>query len=516
MSAVEIDALAGVGDFTRDRWGRPLIVPAGGGKPKPYTRASGAAKPIEDTYNLEQWHRRNVAHGLATDPSLVARMLAIGGAPQTWTADDKKAVNAVVEAANIAAKAHAAADTGTAVHALVEKVNRGEDPGALGMFADDIDAYRQAITDTGWVIEPELVEVRMVCDELEMAGTCDLLVWDPEDACYYVADLKTGSSVEYATLSHATQIAAYANSVVYNPATGERRRLAINTDVGYVIHLPAGQGRCEIHEINLVAGLKAARLANEVRKTRTAAKKWTQPFLSADVTTPPSRTDREYNLRDRVQAIVDAGHADKLVWRWPDGVATFKSQDIFDAGDLDRIEQAVVHAEADAEMPFRPLHVEPEARSTATATIDPNVIDEGDDVDDDTYLALQARFEALDSIQAATLKDVAARAREAGFPISVSQRRSRRRIDITRGLLGWALCDFDVDSVRLMLAQITGSQIANQPGVEIGVIAGQLTLEQAAEFARLMEGLVDNSLIATFTDTGIEFHINQAHREDKQ
>jgi hypothetical protein len=234
------------------------------------------------------------------------------------------------------------------------------------------------------------------------------------------------------------------------------------------------------------------------------------------VTTPPSRTDREYNLRDRVQAIVDAGHADKLVWRWPDGVATFKSQDIFDAGDLDRIEQAVVHAEADAEMPFRPLHVEPEARSTATATIDPNVIDEGDDVDDDTYLALQARFEALDSVQAATLKDVAARAREAGFPISVSQRRSRRRIDITRGLLGWALCDFDVDSVRLMLAQITGSQIANQPGVEIGVIAGQLTLEQAAEFARLMEGLVDNSLIATFTDTGIEFHINQAHREDKQ
>src|SRR6478752_2935322 len=54
-------------DFFRDQWGRPLVVPAGGDRPRPYTRSSSAAKTIEDTYNLEMWARRNVAFGMARD-----------------------------------------------------------------------------------------------------------------------------------------------------------------------------------------------------------------------------------------------------------------------------------------------------------------------------------------------------------------------------------------------------------------------------------------------------------------
>lgn len=39
----------------RDRWGRPLITPPDGGKPKPYTRASTLAKALDDNQGLIDW-----------------------------------------------------------------------------------------------------------------------------------------------------------------------------------------------------------------------------------------------------------------------------------------------------------------------------------------------------------------------------------------------------------------------------------------------------------------------------
>ena len=68
-------------DFVRDQWMRPLVVPVGGGRPIPYTRASAAAKTVEDTYQLELWARRNIVFGMSRDPSLIARTIALGGDP---------------------------------------------------------------------------------------------------------------------------------------------------------------------------------------------------------------------------------------------------------------------------------------------------------------------------------------------------------------------------------------------------------------------------------------------------
>src|SRR6185503_18481592 len=93
-------------DFTRDQYGRPLVVPATGGRPRPYTRSSSAAKTIEDTYNLELWARRNVAFGMARDTSLVARVLAAAGDPSTWDTPTKRAVDRIVEDAATVAQAH--------------------------------------------------------------------------------------------------------------------------------------------------------------------------------------------------------------------------------------------------------------------------------------------------------------------------------------------------------------------------------------------------------------------------
>jgi hypothetical protein len=261
-------------DYRRDRWGRPLIVPASGGKAKPYTRASSAAKTIEDTYNLELWARRNVVYGMAKDPSLVARVLGLGGSPHEWDQDAKKEANAIAEAAATVAQAQRSADIGTAVHRMVERINLGEDVDG-GPYQADLDAYRAAIDAMGWVIDPRYVECRMVCDELEMAGTCDLIVWDERRGYHHIADLKTGSTVEYAVLGHAAQLAAYANGDLYNVEADTREEVdKLHEGLGYIIHLPAGQGRCDIYELDLMEGYGAAILANQVRNIRKSAKRW--------------------------------------------------------------------------------------------------------------------------------------------------------------------------------------------------------------------------------------------------
>ncbi len=45
-------------DFTRDRWGRPLIIPADGGKAIAYGRFSSHGSVLEDKFALEKWKIR--------------------------------------------------------------------------------------------------------------------------------------------------------------------------------------------------------------------------------------------------------------------------------------------------------------------------------------------------------------------------------------------------------------------------------------------------------------------------
>lgn len=268
-----------VADFKRDRWGRPLVVPAGKTRALPYVRASAAAKTIEDTYNLELWARRNAGFGMAHDASLVARILAIGGEPGTWDQPTKTAVNKIMDDAAAVAKAHKAADIGTAVHRLTEQHDLGLTVTA-GPYQADLDAYTAALATANLRIVPSYVECRMVCDELQMAGTADRLLRTP-NGTLVVGDIKTSASVEYGALGWAAQLAAYANSDLYNPADDTRQKLdELERGWGVIIHLPAGKGTCDLYRVDLVAGLEAARLANTVRTTRTASKAWLTPHTT--------------------------------------------------------------------------------------------------------------------------------------------------------------------------------------------------------------------------------------------
>lgn len=238
----------------RDGYGRPLIVPPGGGKPKAYTRATTFAGTMEDTYNLGLWQQRMTAVGLSERADL---LLAVSA-----HRDDKKRLDEIVEQAKEAAQAHAAATTGTALHALAEQLDRGQVvPTVPEAYLDDLAAY--ARTTQG--MTHLHIERLLVLDDLKVAGTPDRVV--EYKGGRYIADIKTGS-ITYGMGKIAVQLALYSRGHLYDPETGQREPLGVDQRNALVIHLPAGTGTCSLHWVNIAAGWEAVQHAAWVRSWR--------------------------------------------------------------------------------------------------------------------------------------------------------------------------------------------------------------------------------------------------------
>lgn len=290
MTTVDSFTSAGETEVPRDRWKRPLVVPPGGGKPKPYTRCTTFVDCLEDRYRLELWQQRMVALGLADRPDLLLSVSA--------HRHDRKELDAITERARAAAAAGAAATTGTAEHALCEQIDRGQRLGVIpAAYQADLDAYRAATAPLRMVE----IESFSVCDDLAVGGTPDRIAEFNGD--YIVADLKTGS-IEYGALKIAMQLAVYAHSRPYDPATQQRvpRPYTVDTERAIVIHLPAGQGHCELYWVDIAAGWLAVQVAAEVRAWRRRTG-WFTPFRP---TTPP----------DLATAIATAPTVEKLRALW--------------------------------------------------------------------------------------------------------------------------------------------------------------------------------------------------------
>lgn len=261
-------------EVPRDRWGRPLIIPADGGKPVPYVRASTMAKALDDTSNLMLWKQRVTAVGLAKSPHLRARLAGlvakhfdpIGG-------DGKRDLSELVEEAAEAGGASDAASMGTGLHSLTEAVDAGTPISEL-LVDDQTQGRLVEYADATSGLEVLDVETFVVNDTVQAAGTFDRLVRLP-DGRVVVADLKTGAHDANYPLGVATQIAVYANGLRYDPATGERGVLHADLDVsmGLLIHLPQKGAGCDLYALDLVKGWEAAleaRRVYDIRKWKAA------------------------------------------------------------------------------------------------------------------------------------------------------------------------------------------------------------------------------------------------------
>lgn len=245
-------------DIDRDRWGRPLIVPVGGTKPEPYTRVSTLAKTLDDKTALAKWMCRQTAIGLSERPDLVSLIGA--------SRDDKKVVGGAVDKAMATAKSDEASNVGTTLHSLTERYDAGtyDDSFVASELHADVCAYAFAMEH----IKIQAAELFVVCDELRAAGTFDRIVTLP-DGRTMVADIKTGQNEPKYPHGSTTQIAIYSRGTPYTPDKGRTKPLAelgVSQTEGLLIHLPAGQRRCDLYIVDLTIGWALATVATKVRE----------------------------------------------------------------------------------------------------------------------------------------------------------------------------------------------------------------------------------------------------------
>jgi hypothetical protein len=228
----------------RDRYGRPMVVPPKGGKPVAYTRTTTVAGSLDDGTGLVAWKLRMAATGLTLRPDL---LLAASAARE-----DKLEMDKLVEDSMEAAGATRQATIGTAIHALTEKLDRGQDLGPIPEdYVADIQAYAEATKNFTNIH----IEQFCVLDKYKIAGTPDRVVEYKGEK--FISDLKTGS-ISYPN-KIAMQLSVYANGLPYDPATATRGSWGdVNTEKGIIVHLPAGGGQCTLHFVDLVHGWKVS------------------------------------------------------------------------------------------------------------------------------------------------------------------------------------------------------------------------------------------------------------------
>ena len=258
-----------------------------------YTRCTSFVGVLDDRSALEKWQKRIVLRGLLADPALLGELGSNGAdvedAELNWFADQ----------AFEAGDGHEKARKGTDLHALSELVDAGE-PFPAELWNDDAQAFRpitlQDRADMAAYVrlrdELGLVyldrELFVVDDVHKIGGTFDGLaaqaplitidgatgeVVSVESACPencgkpVIVDLKTGRT-DYGQGKMAQQLAVYAHSSRYDPATGERTPLDACPHVGIILALPQGTGETSVLLLDLERGWATVNLSAQVREYR--------------------------------------------------------------------------------------------------------------------------------------------------------------------------------------------------------------------------------------------------------
>lgn len=283
MTAVQpeiIDPFEDIGP-PRDRYGRPLLIPPGGGERTAYTRMSTLAGFVCDDFGLSTWTQRLLAIGLGRREDLRALIAALpelndaecststlSKAQKEQDVATKKKLDEYIELALEAAGRNYKANYGTAVHGMIEK---GSTEGAGEQMKADVETCLAAFREHG--IEIISTEQFVANETLRAAGSFDYLLRTPKWGMI-PGDCKTGK-IDGKGLQFAVQLSGYVGGEVYDWHDDSRRPLEsltggepINRDVGLLVHVPLGGAKTVLKPVNLVAGRKAALQAVAVRDLR--------------------------------------------------------------------------------------------------------------------------------------------------------------------------------------------------------------------------------------------------------
>lgn len=257
----------------RDRWGRYLVVPPTGGKPLGYTRATTVAKTLDDQGGLMPWKAAMALTGMTRRSGLRAQIEALVSkhpekGPWYGSDESKRAIKKLVEECAEAGGSSDRADIGTALHAIIEQIGRGE-PVQISQDSTraDVAAYRDLIVKGQIEFLREYIEATFVLDHYQVAGTADggavRIPWLSDKLL--IADLKTGANLEYSGQAIGVQLATYAHGDAHyvqglNPdgSQDERRPMPdLDQELAVVIHLPAGEAKAMLYKVDIAAGWEA-------------------------------------------------------------------------------------------------------------------------------------------------------------------------------------------------------------------------------------------------------------------
>ncbi|QIS21283.1 hypothetical protein [Nocardia terpenica] len=264
-------------NVTRDRWGRPLLVPKGGTEREPYTRASTLAKALDDSSGLMSWKTAMVALGIVKERSLAARIASLlskdGDAAYT---QNKSALRDITEKAMAAAGAGRAADSGTAFHELAEVIDDGRWPDFMPPELEEpMQAYAETMRAAGVTVLDK--EPFLAVDVIRCAGSMDRLV--EIDGKIRAADIKSGINNSRFPLAVMCQTAIYAHGERYNVEDDSRSVLHPDIDLekSLLIEIPRepnkyGKFECALYELDIEYGWRAVQLALELREVRSVPK----------------------------------------------------------------------------------------------------------------------------------------------------------------------------------------------------------------------------------------------------
>jgi hypothetical protein len=434
---VSIDVHTPAKDTQRDRWGRYLIPDPDTGKARGWTRATTVAKTLDDASNLTAWAKRTVARGVAARSSLAAGIIAAG--------EDKRALDALVEQAMEAAGGNERRELGTHLHRILELVDLGRmavddvpDP-----FRGDVAAYRAALDAHGLEVVPQWCEAVLLNRPLEIAGTCDRILRD-RTGQLVVADIKTGTYVSW--LAFACQFAIYATSThTWDPSGGALAPAPdMRQDHALMLHVPAGEARCDIQALSVPVGMEAALMALEVRRLRATDKAKHVVVDGWDAAPAPAKKTRTVNHQ------------------W--GTAAVK-----------------------------------------VVTARPTVTDEGPSMTPAQMAELRKRAAEIDPQARALLDTLAKSAAGVGKPWSIGAGPQLRRWHLYRALLRLAThfgANLAEDHVRATVAVVLPE--AGQPAVPLGPAIGSLTLDEAQALVRAALAVIaaDTAASIQTDDTG--------------
>lgn len=255
-----------------DGYGRYKLPAPKTGKLTSYTRVTTLSKTLDDTYNIEKWSKRNMLAGLVDNPEILAegRSLIESGKASKGTLDKLN------DRAEIAAGSKESAEFGTAVHAWLEAVDRGDLLACQvpEMYRDHVMYYLTRLANRGIVALPEYTERIVLNTDAMVVGTLDRIYLLP-DGSLCMGDVKTSRELTYGKLTWAIQLDAYldADYILSVDGTTWEPMPELRKDYAVLMHCPSDNpAATEAVTFDMDFGREALATAVKVYKLRKRAK----------------------------------------------------------------------------------------------------------------------------------------------------------------------------------------------------------------------------------------------------